>query len=105
MQAAARLAIRGGKALALLVETAKQLVLGQAAGIHVRNTGRLRRERHEIVAHQRRNRRAVTRGMDAGLAVNLLSHRDCDIFHGSTVSQYPGPIRLMDARKQGSKIT
>jgi len=84
VQAATGLAIGWRKALTLLVETAKQIILGQAARIHVQNIAGLRRERHEVVVHQRRNRSAVMRGMDKGTPMNLVGHRNCDVFQGPT---------------------
>jgi hypothetical protein len=34
--------------------------------------------------NQRRNQRAVMRGINKGPPMNLLSHRNCDVFHDAT---------------------
>ena len=75
MQAAARLAIGCRQALPLLVEAAKQLIMGHAAGVNAGIAAWLGGEGDQIVANQGRHLGAVLRGMDPGLAVNLLGHR------------------------------
>lgn len=74
MQAAARLAIGCREALPLLVEAAKQLILGQAAWVNAGIAAWLSGEGDQIVANKGRHRGAVLRGMDTGLAMNILIH-------------------------------